>query len=305
MNGSILVKQADVVLIDDFLNYPNPYTLSDLAFYASRQTLNGPAMTFGVFSIIAGKYSESGCAEYTYDLYGSQPYTRAPWFQFSEQLVDNYGTNGGTHPAFPFLTGMGGANRVAVYGYLGLRLLQDSFNIQPGLPPQIPNLRYRRIYWQGHGISAYSNQTHTTLKRNNQTLENANTLYSRMPIPVTIGENKKVHNLTSGSTLTFVNRQTGNVKTIAGNVAQCKPLTFTQTFLPGQLPVSAIDGSTSTKWQPSLARNPASLTVDLGDDGNQPITDFKFDWAQAPPTSINITFSNSSSGCKLKACVFV
>lgn len=44
MNGTISVKQADVVLIDDFLHYPNPYTRSDLDFYAGKQSLIGPGM---------------------------------------------------------------------------------------------------------------------------------------------------------------------------------------------------------------------------------------------------------------------
>lgn len=45
MNNSVSVKQADVVLVDDFLDYPNPYSLSDLDCksrldrYMMRQTL--------------------------------------------------------------------------------------------------------------------------------------------------------------------------------------------------------------------------------------------------------------------------
>ena len=105
-------------------------------------------MTYAVFSIIENNNSTSGCASYTYDLYSSQPYARAPWFQFSEQLIDDYGENGGTHPAFPFLTGMGGAHRVAVFGYLGLKLTLDSLNIYPSLPPQIPHLRLRMSHME-------------------------------------------------------------------------------------------------------------------------------------------------------------
>src|SRR6202000_2954457 len=93
MNGSIQVKQADVVLVDDLLAYPNPYTLSDLDYYAGKQSPNGPGMTYGVFSIIANEASPSGCSSYTYDIYSSQPYVRGPWFQFSEQLLDDYQLN--------------------------------------------------------------------------------------------------------------------------------------------------------------------------------------------------------------------
>lgn len=301
MNGSIQVKQADVVLIDDFLSWPNPYALSDLTFYAGKQSLNGPGMTYAVFSINANKLSPSGCASYTYDLYGSQPYIRAPWFQFSEQLVDNYQQNGGTHPAFPFLTGIGGANRVAIFGYLGLKLMLDSLNVDPNLPPQIPNLKYRTFYWQGWPIQAQSNQTHTTLTRLNGSLSSANQTFSSGSIPVTIGDNfslsgnNTVYSLAPGGTITLTNRQIGNVQTVPGNIAQCRPVTSSQDYEPGQFPLSAVDGAVSTKWQPTQLNQTSSITVELTEP-YIPITAIKFDWAQSPPASYKVTFSNSSSG---------
>jgi hypothetical protein len=75
-------------------------------------------MTYAIFSIVANEVSPSGCSSYTYQQYSEQPYARAPWFQFSEQLLDDYTANGGTHPAYPFLTGHGGANQVVLFGYL-------------------------------------------------------------------------------------------------------------------------------------------------------------------------------------------
>ncbi|KAF2712049.1 glycoside hydrolase family 65 protein [Pleomassaria siparia CBS 279.74] len=116
MQGDISVKQADIVLIDDLLHYDNPYSLANLDYYAAKQSPNGPGMTYGAFSIVANGISPSGCSSYTYNLYSTQPYVRNPWFQFSEQLNDDFTSNGGTNPAFPFLTGMGGANRVAIFG---------------------------------------------------------------------------------------------------------------------------------------------------------------------------------------------
>ena len=302
MNGSILVKQADVVLVDDFLDFPNPYSLSDLDYYAGKQSLNGPGMTYGVFSIIANEISPSGCSSYTYDLYGSQPYTRGPWFQFSEQLIDDYTANGGTHPAYPFLTGIGGANRVAVFGYLGLRLMLNSLNVDPSLPPQIPQLRYRTIYWQGWPISALSNQTHTTLTRLDDPLDNANSTFAKSAIPVTIGldgqslsGNSTVYDLEPKGTITLTNRQIGVIKTVPGNMAQCQPVSSPQDYEIGQFPLSAVDGAVSTKWQPTQANISSSLTVELP----QPymlVTELRFDWAQSPPVSYKVTFSNSSDG---------
>src|SRR5436305_1931676 len=51
-------------------------------------------MTYSVFQIDANGLSPSGCAAYTYALNAFQPYLRAPWYQFSEQAVDNPAING-------------------------------------------------------------------------------------------------------------------------------------------------------------------------------------------------------------------
>jgi hypothetical protein len=295
MNGTISVKQADVILVDDILDYPNPYSLNDLDYYAGKQSLNGPGMTYGVYSIVANEISPSGCAAYTYDLYGSEPYIRAPWFQYSEQLLDDYEANGGTHPAFPFLTGMGGAHRVAIFGYLGLRLFIDTLNVDPNLPPQIPNIKYRTFYWQGHPISAFSNQSHTTLTRLGQSLVNANSTYATGDIPVTIGLSMNVSlSLPPHGTLTLENRQIGLNKTVPGNVAQCRPVSSQQEYLPGQFPLAAVDGAVSTRWEPVLANETSELVVELEGPPFVPISGFHFDWAQTPPISYNVAFSNES-----------
>lgn len=302
MNGSIQVKQADVVLVDDFLDFPNPYSLADLDYYTGKQSLNGPGMTYGVFSIVANEISPSGCASYTYDLYGTKPYNRGPWFQFSEQLIDDFTLNGGTHPAYPFLTGIGGANRVAVFGYLGLRLMLDSLNVDPNLPPQIPYLEFRTIYWQGWPVKAIANQTHTTLTRLNKPLSTANSTFEASAIPVTIGisgqslsGNTTVYHLEPNGTITLVNRQIGNIKTVPGNLAQCQPVSSPQDYEIGQFPLSAVDGAVSTKWQPTQSNISSSLTVEL-QPPVVPVTQLKFDWAQSPPLSYSVTFSNSSDG---------
>ena len=251
-------------------------------------------MTYGVFSIVANEISPSGCSAYTYQLYGSQPYTRGPWFQFSEQLLDDFGANGGTHPAFPFLTGEGGANRVAPFGYLGLRLMTDSLNIDPNLPPQITSLNYRTIYWQGHAINATSNSTHTTLQRLSVSLPNANSTYDGSPIPVTVGLNRtEPMSLTANGTLVIKNRQIGKIQTVPGNIAQCQPVSSPQDYLPGQFPLSAVDGAISTKWQPIASNVTSYITVELATP-YMPITSFYFDWAQNPASTFSITFSNSS-----------
>ncbi|KAL9084125.1 MAG: hypothetical protein Q9159_005377 [Coniocarpon cinnabarinum] len=298
MNGSIAVKQADVVLIDDLLDRQNEYTLDDFDFYAGHQDPNGPGMTYGVFSIVSSNFAPSGCAAFSYDLYSSQPYARAPWFQFSEQLVDDYDTNGGTNPAFPFLTGMGGAYRVNVFGYLGLRLRIESLNVNPSLPPQIPNLKYRTTYWQGHAVKAVANQTHTTLNRAPELSIETRTPEHENGIPVTIAfDRKTIYNLTTSQPLVLKNRPTSANLTEPGNILQCAPAVSSNTsYAPGQFPLSAIDGGHSTSWRPSNPNITSSLTIDLGAHSARfPISALKFDWAQNPPVSYSVVFSNASA----------
>ena len=300
MNGSISVKQADVVLDTFPLNYQTNYTptdsLRDLQYYAGKQSLNGPGMTYAIFSIVASAVDISGCSAYTYQQYSSQPYARAPWFQLSEQLIDDFTANGGTHPAYPFLTGHGGANQVTIFGYLGLRLTPDFIlHINPSLPPQIPQLRYRTIYWHGWPISAFANQTHTMLTRLSNPYTTANLTYTNASIPIQIGSNTTTtYYLPPLGSLVFPNRPISIYTTIPGNIAQCLPASSPSDYQPGQFPLSAVDGAASTKWQPNLSNTSQSLTIDLSTQPYQPISAFYFDWAANPPTNFSVIFHNTT-----------
>ena len=305
MNGSIEVKQADVVLDTFPLNYRQNYTaedsLSDLIYYAGKQSLSGPGMTYAIFSIVASAVATSGCSAYTYQQYSTHPYARAPWFQFSEQLTDDFTTNGGTHPAFPFLTGHGGANQVTLFGYLGLRLTPDYvLHVDPSLPPQIPHLRYRTIYWHGWPISAVANQTHTNLTRLPGSLTTANMTFINASIPVQIENGngtQTTHHLPPAGkgSLSLSNRNINNVTAVPGNIAQCLSVSSPDEYQPGQFPLSAVDGAASTKWSSLYANSTSSITVDLLTQPYQLVTGFFFDWAQAPPVNFTVSFSNSSS----------
>ncbi|KAF2645036.1 hypothetical protein P280DRAFT_186014 [Massarina eburnea CBS 473.64] len=294
MNGSITVKQADVVLTDDILHYDNPYSIANLDYYANKQSKDGPGMTYATFSIVANEISPSGCSSFTYDIYSAHPYIRLPWFQYSEQMIDNFFTNGGTHPAFPFLTGMGGSNRIGIFGYLGLRLFVDKLDIDPSLPPQIEHLDYRTFYWQGYGINATSNATHTTLSRMpDHILSTANPDY-KDHIPVTLGT--RADNFALGTTsLTVPNRMIGQTPTVQNNILQCKPVIPPKSnYLPGQLPIAAVDGASSTKWQPYDASRTNYLTVDLGHTSFYPIKEVLMDWGSTPPQYYEVLFTNVS-----------
>lgn len=306
MNGTAVVKQADVILNTYPLsftgqNYTSSDSLSDLDYYAAKQSVDGPAMTYAIFSIIANQMSPSGCSAYTYQQYGTQPYVRGPWFQFSEQMVDNWSENGGTHPAFPFLTGHGGALQVVLFGYLGLRLIPDfSLHVDPSLPPQVPQIRYRTFHWYGWPIQAFSNQTHTILTRNGtvQPAEGAspNATYANAAIPVVVGSIGSpplaTYQLMPNSSVTISNRRIGVIPTTEDNVAQCLPVTSPDDYLPGQFPIAAVDGATSTKWQPVYANKTASVTVTI--PPGMRVRSMQFNWGQAPPYNYSVLFHNNS-----------
>ncbi|KAJ6115254.1 hypothetical protein N7486_001032 [Penicillium sp. IBT 16267x] len=302
MNGSAVVKQADVVLNTYPLDYTSKYTtqdsLNDLDYYAAKQSPDGPAMTWAIFSIVANDMSPSGCSAYTYAQYAFRPYVRAPFYQMSEQLIDNSTTNGGTHPAFPFLTGHGGSNQVVLFGYLGLRLMPDDIlHIDPNLPPQIPYLKYRTFYWRGWPISAWSNFTHTTISRAcSAPLSTADQRFANTSITISAGSasNLTSYQLPLVGSVVIPNRQVGSVNTVAGNLVQCQPVDSLDSYEPGQFPISAVDGAASTKWQPSLAANWSSITVSLGAEKGSMVTGFYFDWAQAPPMNATVIFHDTN-----------
>ena len=305
MNGSIEVKQADVVLKIYPLGVEENYTLAaqlaDLDYYAGRQSQNGPGMTYAIFSIGASDISPSGCSSYTYDLNSWSPYVREPWFSFSEQLIDDYSLNGGTNPAFPFLTGHGGFLQVDLYGYLGLRYGTNfTLRVNPTLPPQIPHLSYPTFYHHGWPIKAVANSITTTLTRLPNSLASANTTFAASPIDVAVGKpsdsgDTTLYSLPPNGTITIPNRVFQSNKTTPGNILQCLPtVSSPDPYQPGQFPLAAIDGAVSTSWQPTNASAPASITVDTSTVPFQRITSLVFDWATQPPVNATVILHNGS-----------
>lgn len=128
-----------------------------------------------------------------------------------------------------------------------------------------------------------------------QSLSTASDGYAHAAIPVTIGLDTKIYNLTKGTSLTIPTRQPHLILTTPKNLAQCLPAVSNQSYLPGQFPLAAVDGAVSTAWRPTIANTTASLTVTLGEKGLVPISAFLFDWAQSPPQTISIFFSNSTT----------
>ncbi|PTB66225.1 carbohydrate-binding module family 32 protein [Trichoderma citrinoviride] len=304
MNGTAVVKQADVIMLTYPLSYGTNYSaldaLNDLDYYANKQSPDGPAMTYAFFSIVANEISPSGCSAYTYAQNAFKPYARAPFYQISEQLIDDASVNGGTHPAYPFLTGHGGAHQVVLFGYLGLRLVPDDvIHIEPNLPPQIPYLRYRTFYWRGWPISAWSNYTHTTLSRavGVAALDGADKRFANKSITIHAGpeQDPTAYTLPVKGSVVVPNKQIGSQQTYAGNLVQCHAASSPDDYVPGQFPIAAVDGATSTKWQPASADKVSSITVSLDkEDVGSLVSGFHFDWAQSPPVNATVIFHNEA-----------
>lgn len=258
-------------------------------------------MTFSLYSISANALSPSGCSAFTYALTGFKPYVRAPWYQFSEQQVDNFTANGGTNPAFPFMTGAGGWHQVGPMGWLGARVVEDQLIIQPALPPQIPYVSLRTVIFGGAGIKATMNYTHTNLTRVDVTSylpPNSTDQYANKSMPITVGfsldEGRNI-SIALGQTVTVENRLYFDNATTAGNLVQCLSVTSDGAYQPGQFPLAAVDGAASTRWQPK-SRQPESLTVDMRNVAYQPLSGVSFDWGSRPATAARVLVYNSTSG---------
>ena len=92
---------------------------------------------------------------------------RLPFYQFSEQTNDIYTLNGGTNPAFSFLTGHGGFLQVFTHGLTGFRFRSDSFYLNPSLPPQLgpEGIIVRGMKWQGAVFDVQVGLENTTVTR--------------------------------------------------------------------------------------------------------------------------------------------
>ncbi|KAK7203219.1 glycosyl hydrolase family 65 central catalytic domain-containing protein [Myxozyma melibiosi] len=287
MNGSAEVKQADVVMLDYPLEYSSTFqqSLNNLDFYAMAQSPDGPAMTWAIFAINAAELSPSGCASYTYLLSSSQPYLRAPYYQFSEQQADDIRENGGTHPAFPFLTGHGGFLQVFTHGFTGFRAREEAFHLDPSLPPQLGEGGYTvsGMKWRGNvfDVTVALNETTVVLRNSSES--------STAAIEIGSGEMKGRYEISAGESLTVPTRRADqNGTLVAGNLAQCQPVQANSTWVKGHFPVSAVDGSISTSWRPAT-RKPSALVIDLGEDRQATnVSAVEFNWGRVPPAKVSV-----------------
>lgn len=259
-------------------------------------------MTYSIFAINANALSESGCSAYTYTLNGFLPYLRGPWFQFSEQQVDDPSLNGETKPAFPFITGAGGAEQVVLFGLLGIRTDQPVLYMNPSLPPQILYLKAQKFYYAGATLMASMNSTHTLLTRHaTPSTMGFTDKYSNVSFPLTIGtpnspSSSDLHfNIAVNETVAIPNRMYWHTTTTDGNLLQCRPVSSSDAYAPGQFPLAALDGATATRWQPA-SNATASMVVDMTGIPAQALASISFDWGARPPVNVTVFLGNSTSG---------
>jgi len=295
MNGSVEIKQADVVLI----NYPLEFrlnesqALNDLDFYARAQSPDGPAMTWAMFAIGALDLSPHGCASWTYFVYASQPYLREPYYQFSEQILDNIYANGNTNPAFPFLTGHGGFLQIPTHGFTGYRPRLDAFYLDPSIPPQLEEgVTVKGMKHHGASFNVRVTSANTTITRR----RTATRKQPSGPVTVRIGSRNEMsgdYPLLPGETLVIPTRRPDlNGTDIPGNKAECKAVTTADPYVPGQFPIGAVDGSNHTQWRPHSPA-PAELVVDLGVVTD--INTLSMNWAKWPPLKWAVYASNDTT----------
>ena len=303
MYNNVTIKQADAQLMTYPWHYTNNYTLDnkrmDLAYYNQKQNPDGPAMTFAINAIVEGSIAESGCAASTYHHKATIPYLRAPWFIMSEVPNDDVNGNGGVSPAFPFVTGHGGAAQIPLFGYVGLDLTQDNLTIQPSLPPPIEHLRVPDFYFQGAKFSAAMNSTHTVLTRlPSPDTDVTQDVYAGRSMPVVIGSPKgrreqKFDSIVVGQTLTIANDMYWQKSATKGNIAQCQATTTNSDSVSGKPPGAATDGNTETVWQPNTV-SPSTLTVNTGTVPFQQVQQINFNWGARPALKAKVGFTNSS-----------
>lgn len=300
MPASVEVKQADVVM----LTYPLEYGLDELMaeenmrYYSMKQASFGPAMTWPIFSAVSSVVSEVGCSSQSYLVKAAKPFLRGPFAQFSEQNNDDYATNGGTHPAFPFLTASGGFLQ-AVHSLLGLKFdyeLKDDkvirfLRVNPARLSNLPqgvfldgikymnltlamNLTDNALEVTNHGPENNTMTMNSTLHIKTDERLGANDYYvgagQKMNLPIFMIAASSNNSLTECRNSIFANITAG----VAGDVLDL-----------------INDGDNSTYWQAETA-NPSKILVDLLQ--NKTLRNGLINWGEMPPAYVKIYSTTAS-----------
>lgn len=298
MNSSVGIKQADVImmtyplqneLIDDEQAYIN------MEFYSMKQVSYGPAMTFPIFSVVAANLAPTGCASQSYLQKAIQPFLRGPFAQFSEQNNDNYLTNGGTHPAFPFLTAHEGFLQATLQGLTGLRYDYDFdengklvriLRLDPiALPCLEEGVSFNGIQYDNHTISMSINQTHFTITNKCKTNPNAND-----HITILLAERNPDNGqyvINDGETKSFALFKPDI--SFPDSISECGQALFYNVTEGafGDASILINDGDNTTRWQVKYNDTVGKVIVDFKSFKN--ISGVTFNWADKPPINVKLS----------------
>lgn len=316
-NATTEVKQADVpllvypLLFNERFPEMQPKPRADVDFYSGATSPNGPGMTYSIYGIAStqldGTEAEStppNCVGYTRLLQSGNPYERE-FSQFSEQVDDYYLSNGGTNPAYTFLTGHGGYLQSYTHGLLGYRTTNDSDHtlyIDPNLPPQLARHGGITIKGVRHGRSSVDitiQEQHTTV-----TL-----VKGKKSIKVRSGPSGKKQTIRLGQSVHVETRTLAQMEKVgpkqSKNYALCgtisdaadAPLANASSTIHSGTNIAqgANDGSNATYFQASRADIPTSLIVDLRE--KRRLHQMHLNFGSLPPKilSVSILQSNGSS----------
>ncbi len=310
LNSTILIKQADVALItytddqDDFLtktyNYTRQRAYNDLVYYTQRQSPDGPAMSYPVYLAVNEKLSNKGCGYQTYLEQSVRPFLRFPFAQMSEQSNDDYDTNGGTHPAFPFLTGHGGVVQSFTYGLLGIRFsyqtqpngaIQRVLHVDPVYLPRFDgNYTIRGFHYLNEILDIEIDNTCLTGKSN----DGCSAIFTSHGIknePIYIfvdGRNNAsgLYMLPPKATLSvplFIPQMN-----LEGALTECfaDVVSITEGVI-GDVVSSIVDGDNSTYWQAATKSDSAKVVIDLRE--NQSFDHGSIVWGSRPASTFSVS----------------
>ncbi|KAK9461245.1 glycosyl hydrolase family 65 central catalytic domain-containing protein [Lipomyces oligophaga] len=267
------VKQADVSMLGYPLEYEgiNETVLRhSMDFYGQAQSAQGPAMTWAIYMIDAARANQK-CVVYTYLLKASQPYLRAPFYQFSEVQDDDADDNG--QAAFPFLTGHGGYLQAITHGLIGFRAREDFFELSPWRPvgPIVganTSIEASGMKWRNRVFDVNVTANGVGIKmRDECEQEGATTVQIwRTQLELVPGQSVVLR----WDEIEGALQDDGGEDEdgYAGSRSQqqyedmCGRAWSNSSWTLGQFPIAAVDGSTGTTWQPETEQATA-IVVDV------------------------------------------
>ncbi|ESP00136.1 hypothetical protein LOTGIDRAFT_141357, partial [Lottia gigantea] len=188
-----VVKQADVILLGFPLMAQTStiVTQNDLKYYASV-TLSGPAMTWGMFAVNWLEQGDSMTAnKYFYKQFGN---IRPPFNVWTENADGSGAVN--------FHTGMGGYLQSILFGYGGIRVLEDRLNFDPQLMSSV-------ISWNITGLDYGGNSFDMKFDRENMFITLTK---SQHPVAVYLYGSKTQESCILHQTQTFLRQKAAFIK---------------------------------------------------------------------------------------------